>query len=373
MATCNGKSLPKGELKPYLLYCLDPKGKTKDPKGQRVLMVYGNFVNNPKSIDDPEGIDAFLTESSLSAGKKFDGNTLRLAFHPKDIPALLKDGNLDKKKLKSIINRVGDKYFQGRPVFGIVHGDTGHIHIHFFSTFLNPNGKPLNFAGRGKYREAIRRQTIMDNICRDHGLSTLSREPGTFRSAKSRVPIGVVRAAEDGAYIWTSDLKKRIASARKSSHDIPSFIQNLEKCGVSGRLRGAGISYDFTDRNGKKRIARGKKLGNYFTLESIQQQIQRANSAEREEQREQKQKQRSQRQAAQAVSQGMRAVEDLSEGRVGRVFISLFGFMAIAMQRHQEKQNRERPVLGGGLALVDNKTDSTGIGGTIGTGTNFGK
>ena len=93
-----------------------------------------------------------------------------------------------------------------------------------------------------------------------------------------------------------------------------------------------GISYSFTDKDKKQRKIRGQNLGKYFTLTEIEQSFQRkAERAERAEHRQQ-------RQAVHAVNTGIRAIEDLAEGKVGRIFITLCGLLAIAMERQAQQQ-----------------------------------
>jgi hypothetical protein len=156
MATSNMKAIPAANG--FITYCLDPKGSK-----ERVQYVHSTFTV-PRA------------ELKLSSGKKYDGIDFRISFDPND-------KKITEKEFKEFVENVTAKYLGNRNYIAIAHNDTDHQHIHIISSFLDANGKPLNFAGRRNANaEAIRRQSIVDEACKKYNLSTLPRETGKYNN-----------------------------------------------------------------------------------------------------------------------------------------------------------------------------------------------
>lgn len=133
------------------------------------------------------------------------------------------------------------------------HNDTNHVHNHLI---LNA----VDFETGSKYQQSFdvkRVRELSDIICQKHDLSII-QETHPYKT-----PIEELKAKEKGQYIWKDDLRDRITLALEtpSTIDATSFRHHLKAQGVNVRYRGEGLSYDFMDDNGKKRISRGLKLG----------------------------------------------------------------------------------------------------------------
>ena len=123
-------------------------------------------------------------------------------------------------------------------------------------------------------------------MCREYGLE-ITQE----RSKKVKKTISERELELKGQYVWKNDLRARIDD---SLAEIEKKNVNLEEAlkarGVDVRRRGEnGISYAFVDKEGKKRISRGQRLGTNYERKSVdeyeqeikQQREQRAREAAR--------------------------------------------------------------------------------------------
>lgn len=107
---------------------------------------------------------------------------------------------------------------------------------------------------------------INDAVCREYGLK-ITQE----RSKKIKKTISERELEMKGQYVWKSDLRARIddALAEIKKKNI-SLEDALKAEGVDIRRRGEnGISYAFVDKEGKKRISRGQRLGTIYERKSV--------------------------------------------------------------------------------------------------------
>lgn len=107
---------------------------------------------------------------------------------------------------------------------------------------------------------------INDAVCREYGLK-ITQE----RSKKVKKTISERELELKGQYVWKNDLRARIDEALA---DLKKKNINLEAAlktrGVDVRRRGQnGISYAFVDKEGKKRISRGQRLGTTYERNNI--------------------------------------------------------------------------------------------------------
>ena len=91
------------------------------------------------------------------------------------------------------------------------------------------------------------------------------------RSKKVKKTISERELELKGQYVWKNDLRARIddALAEIKKKNI-NLEDSLKARGVDVRRRGQnGISYAFVDKEGKKRISRGKRLGTIYERKSV--------------------------------------------------------------------------------------------------------
>lgn len=138
-----------------------------------------------------------------------------------------------------------------------------HNHIIVNKTNLN-DGKQWIVDNLNEEWRSFRE--INDAVCREYGLE-ITQE----RSKKVKKTISERELELKGQYVWKNDLRARIddALAEIKKKNI-NLEDSLKARGVDVRRRGQnGISYDFVDKEGKKRISRGKRLGTIYERKSV--------------------------------------------------------------------------------------------------------
>ena len=192
-----------------------------------------------------------------------------------------------------------------------------HNHIIVNKTNLN-DGKQWTVDNLDQEWRGFRK--INDAVCREYGLK-ITQE----RSKKVKKTISEHELELKGQYVWKNDLRTRIdeALAEIKKKNI-NFEGALKARGVDVRRRGQnGISYAFVDKEGKKRISRGQRLGTIYERKSVdeyeegikQQQSERARAAARSVRLESRQ------QAIAAIQEHQQHVErnvGTSRGRIER-------------------------------------------------------
>lgn len=138
-----------------------------------------------------------------------------------------------------------------------------HNHIIINKTNLN-DGKQWTVDNLDQEWRSFRE--INDSVCREYGLK-ITQE----RSKKVKKTISERELELKGQYVWKNDLRARIDD---SLAEIEKKNVNLEEAlkarGVDVRRRGEnGISYAFVDKEGKKRISRGQRLGTTYERNNI--------------------------------------------------------------------------------------------------------
>ena len=138
-----------------------------------------------------------------------------------------------------------------------------HNHIIVNKTNLN-DGKQWIVDNLNEEWRSFRE--INDAVCREYGLE-ITQE----RSKKVKKTISERELELKGQYVWKNDLRARIddALAEIKKKNI-NLEDSLKARGVDVRRRGQnGISYAFVDKEGKKRISRGKRLGTIYERKSV--------------------------------------------------------------------------------------------------------
>jgi hypothetical protein len=233
MATTNMTAIPAANG--FITYCLDPQ--EDKGKQERVQFVHSTFV-------DP------AAELKLSRGREYDGIDFRISFSPED-------RKLTEKEFKDFVEDVS-KYLGDRNVIAICHNDTEHQHIHIISSFLDANGKALNFAGRRNANaEAIRRQSIVDECCKKFNLSTLPRNENSYNT---REGIGgyqykkerITKAEKQGKQPEKAELRRLINNAKDIS-EIEKYIVRETENSLTFLYDGKKIRVNCIDKNLKNR------------------------------------------------------------------------------------------------------------------------
>lgn len=109
---------------------------------------------------------------------------------------------------------------------------------------------------------------IENQLDAERGLHVIERK----RERHERRDIAQTKMAEQGKYVWTDDLRGRIDAAMSDerSVDLDAFTQQLAENGIDVCFRGEnGVSFAFTDEDGKQRRARGSRLGASYEREAI--------------------------------------------------------------------------------------------------------
>ena len=141
-------------------------------------------------------------------------------------------------------------------------GHKMHNHIIVNKTNLN-DGKQWIVDNLDQEWRSFRE--INDAVCREYGLK-ITQE----RSKKVKKTISERELEMKGQYVWKNDLRARIdgALAELKKENI-NLEEALKARGVDVRRRGHGISYAFVDKEGKKRISRGQRLGTTYERKNI--------------------------------------------------------------------------------------------------------
>lgn len=144
-------------------------------------------------------------------------------------------------------------------------GEGGKLHNHILVNSVSfVDGKSL----RGERTRWEHISAKSDEIIKRHGL-----EPLKSKKAKNKTTIAERKLDEQGKYVWKSDLKGRIevVLGDESVTSRDAFIERMrDDFGVDVRFRGKGISYSFTDDEGKKRVIRSSRLGEDYGKENIE-------------------------------------------------------------------------------------------------------
>lgn len=170
-------------------------------------------------------------------------------------------------------NRAG--YELARRVYGddrqflvVTQADNGNVHNHIVC--ISPDLK-TGRSVRGDAANFYHVKKVSDEVLAEHGITNINAQKEASGEYTNKKHIGEIKRAERGEYVWKDDLKGRIEKALADSAvvDEESFNLALLKFGVDVRFRGKGVSYGFTDEDGKQRKARGATLGTLYGLERV--------------------------------------------------------------------------------------------------------
>jgi MobA/VirD2-like, nuclease domain len=180
-----------------------------------------------------EQIDGLRDEFKLFAGRKYDGISLRIS--------LAKDEHLTGEQWKNYVAEIMKEYLSDRNYIFVIHNDGQNNieHAHIIATFLDKDGKWMNFAGhRQSEKEAERQQEIVNKISEIYGLRTLPIVDGNFNrrtltDADTRQTIAIrnrlqdTDADEPKQNLWLDELKKDFKQACRTEKTADAVLQRL--------------------------------------------------------------------------------------------------------------------------------------------------
>lgn len=158
-------------------------------------------------------------------------------------------------------------------------GKGGKLHNHVLVNSVSfVDGRSL----RGKNTGFVAIAEGTNEVMRRHGFNPAPIPNGT----KDKTTIAERKLAEQGEYVWKDDLKERIRQgmAHESVTSYDEYVKHMADVhGVNVRFRGnakgldgqkiKGISYDFTDKDGKKRTIRASRLGTDYQSDMLDKHI----------------------------------------------------------------------------------------------------
>ena len=141
---------------------------------------------------------------------------------------------------------LAERFFPDCEVLIATHLDTEHLHSHFIINSVQPNtGKKLHFTPRTLERMRL----VSDQICREHGLSTL--KPYRQAQGEKGIKTGEYRAAVRGES-WKFQLIAAIEDVMKKAGNREDFIREMWRRGYDVRWEDARKSITYTTPTGIK-------------------------------------------------------------------------------------------------------------------------
>ncbi len=235
-----------------------------------------NFANNVLVTRKLNGkSSSHLKPDTILAHK------IAISFHPADNERLTYE--LAYRIARQFANE--QFYKKGYQVLFAVHTDTEHIHAHFLVSNCNmQTGKSFR---RGR-KELVEMSEYFGKQCEANGLVNSIRE--NFYGSAERRTRGESQMKKLGKRSFKDELREviRIEICEPKNCSFEDVIRALkEDYGVECRVAGNTISYrhpEYKDKNGKPVSVRGSRLGDMFTKQGIETELERINSAEYEEQ-----------------------------------------------------------------------------------------
>lgn len=283
-----------------MLFSLRRHGKTGNVHGTAVMV---SFDKSELTSDKQEDIDKACRISLNVCRKMVMDNEYNRLEHVSD-----------EEKRRQMAWAEADKY----KIVSVAQddGEAGNLHVHSYILNINPEtGRSLDGTSRRHsfVKKALSEEMVRENV-----------KEFDFSKVKDKATKWEKQRREKGQYVWRDDLKNRINSALNSPETVSdeTFTLELGKRGVDSRKRGKGYSFGFHDEDGKKRSARGGKLGSDFELTSIQAMF--AMNAQKQREREEKELDELERKRLKAdVERGKQAEAPAPSGLAGLSGLSI--------------------------------------------------
>ena len=215
----------------------------------------------------PEGLDK----------EAIEGYVLIQSFHNDELDP---DDQLDLDKANEAGHELARRlYGDDRQFLVVTQADNGVVHNHIVAVNARfTDGRAI----RGRATSFYKTKQYSDEILAQMGIRNINAEREA--EGKENKSFGEVKAEARGEYIWKNDLATRIQDCMTFdwATDKESFITAMAERGVDVRFRGKGISYSFTDEEGKQRRIRGSKMSSEFQLENLVKQMSANADAQRD-------------------------------------------------------------------------------------------
>lgn len=316
-----------------MLASLKRHGKTGNVHGTAVMV---SFDKSELTSDKQEDIDKACKISMNVCRKMVMDNEYNRLEHVSD-----------EEKRREMAWAEADKY----KIVSVAQDDGkgGNLHVHSYIMNINPeNGRSLDGTSR---RHNFVKNSLSEEMARENV------QEFDFSKVKDKATKWEKERREKGQYVWRDDLRERINSALNSPETVSdeTFTLELGKRGVDSRKRGKGYSFGFHDEDGKKRSARGGKLGSDFELTSIQAMF--AMNAQKQREREERERDELERERLKAdVKRGKQAEAPAPSGLAGLAGLSIgdLNLSDVSFARRPLERSNEAP--SEGVRVTEGKT-----------------
>lgn len=316
-----------------MLASLKRHGKTGNVHGTAVMV---SFDKSELTSDKQEDIDKACKISMNVCRKMVMDNEYNRLEHVSD-----------EEKRRQMAWAEADKY----KIVSVAQDDGkgGNLHVHSYIMNINPEtGRSLDGTSR---RHNFVKNALSEEMARENV------QEFDFSKVKDKATKWEKQRREKGQYVWRDDLRERINSALNSPETVSdeTFTLELGKRGVDSRKRGKGYSFGFQDEDGKKRSARGGKLGSDFELTSIQAMF--AMNAQKQREREERELDELERKRLKAdVKRGKQAEAPAPSGLAGLSGLSIANLNLgdVSLYRRPPERSNEAP--SEGVRVAEGKT-----------------
>ena len=207
--------------------------------------------------------------------KEILAQKISISFHPDD------NDKLTYEETYKIAEQFAQEFFwsKGYGILFAAHTDTDHIHAHFLVS--NCNQKDETSFRRGP-KELVEMSKYLGNQCMERGLSSSVRD-SFYSSNKDREEMTFAehQMKKRGKLSFKDEIKTYIRlvmnyESVKTVQDVVDMLGIIY--GMDIRLMGKTISYALPydlNKGGRTKAVRGGKLGKRFTVEGIEQYLQK--------------------------------------------------------------------------------------------------
>lgn len=316
-----------------MLASLKRHGKTGNVHGTAVMV---SFDKSELTSDKPDDIDKACRISMNVCRKMVMDNEYNRLEHVSD-----------EEKRREMAWAEADKY----KIVSVAQDDGkgGNLHVHSYIMNINPeNGRSLDGTSR---RHNFVKNALSEEMARENV------QEFDFSKVKDKATKWEKERREKGQYVWRDDLKNRINSALNSPETVSdeTFTMELGKRGVDSRKRGKGYSFGFQDEDGKKRSARGGKLGSDFELTSIQAMF--AMNAQKQREREERERDELERERLKAdVKRGKQAEAPAPSGLAGLSSLNIADLNLSDVSFSRRPPERSNNAISEGVGVTEGKT-----------------
>lgn len=224
-----------------------------------------NYAEARAVQKDGYNLDINYAKTELKQVREVFGNTgktqayaSRIAFSPNEFDPQKEQ---DQIKALEIAKEIYSTAYPNQQIALYVHNDTQSLHVHAVIGSINlKTGKKMH-GNWQEYREKLVK--ITDSIVQKHGLSVVTPHPRPEKHTMTEI-----KMKAKGQVPWKDKMRQAIDTTMRETHisDFKSFKDKLGELAVNVYERGRELTYGITGTNYK---ARGSKLGDDYTKETI--------------------------------------------------------------------------------------------------------